>query len=89
MISKCQFCDYQKESNFDDSILKKIAEPNIPVEDYMLFMERLVDKFGIKDWTSIKIHMGIKHKGKTFKYISPILILSDSERELINGGDEK
>lgn len=82
MISKCQFCDYQRETPLNTNILYLMQD--VPGEDYMLWIERLLKDNGLRDYNSVKIHMGRMHKEQTYKYIQPYHILDDTERELIN-----
>lgn len=83
MVTKCRFCDFYRETKLSRKILNKLAEPDLPEEDYMLFMERLVKGSTLKDYTSVKIHMGMKHKEDTYKYISPITLLDPIELKII------
>lgn len=84
MITKCRFCNYQKEKDLSKDILKVLADKHLPHEDYMLWLERLVKTQGLEDYRSVKIHMGIKHKHVVYEGIVPELELSEREVELIN-----
>jgi hypothetical protein len=55
-----------------------------PAEDYLIWMQRLIADSGLSDYNSVKIHMGMKHKDETYKYISPVTILDDAERAYID-----
>lgn len=86
MITKCRFCDYSKETPLSLAILevmvKLLEEGNI--EDFNLWAKRAVKLSDIKDWDSVKIHMGMKHKGETYKGIWPNAEFSEEENEVIN-----
>jgi hypothetical protein len=85
MVTKCRFCNYSKETKLSRAILSVIADKELPEEDYMIWIERLIKHHGLKDYTSVKIHMGIKHKEDTYKYISPVLLYDAVEKKIING----
>lgn len=84
MIVKCQFCEYQREQKLSLDILRVLAEPDLPEEDYLLWMLRLVKHSGLTSYNSVKIHMGRKHQDKTFKYIQPAYELNTNEAKIIS-----
>lgn len=86
MITKCRFCDYSRETPLSIPILEQVmlAEKQNNYEDQVLWMERLFKTAGFKDYNSVKIHMGIKHKEDTYKYISPNNSFSKAEAAVIN-----
>ena len=85
MITKCRFCDYQKEESLSIPILKTLTDKELPEEDWILWVRRLVETNGYKSYNSVKIHIGMKHKEDTYKYISPVHIFSEAEKKIING----
>lgn len=84
MVTKCRFCSFSRETKLDRKILNKIADKETPEEDYYIWLERLLKKAGLKDYISVKIHMGMKHKEDTYKYISPINLLDPIEKKIID-----
>ena len=85
MITKCRFCDYQKATPLDLGILAKVSDINIPLEDYHLYMRELVSD--IRDYNSVKIHMGRMHKAQTYKYIMPESIFEPKEKEVMDSAE--
>lgn len=85
MILKCRFCEYSKQENLSHDILKILADPELPTEDYMLWMDRLMKTNGLSAYRSVKVHMGRMHKDDTYMYISPDMALSTGELAIING----
>lgn len=85
MIIKCPFCEYSKpDEPLNIDIIKILHEEDLPTEDYMLWIERLLKGHGIKSYNGVKIHIGRKHKELAYKYISPRYVLSKAEKEAIN-----
>jgi hypothetical protein len=83
MITKCCFCDYQKERKLSKPILEVMADPELPAEDYNIWMERLVRENSTENYSSVKIHMGMKHKDKTCKGIAPALLFDEEEQKKV------
>jgi hypothetical protein len=83
MITKCQFCDYYKDTPLSLIILEVASDPELPEEDKMLWIKRLAESSGTVDWNGVKIHMGKMHKDKTYFGIWPITIWSEEEVNLI------
>lgn len=84
MITKCRFCDYQKSTPLSIPILEIMVEEDLPMEDWLLWCRRMVETVGIKDYNSVKIHMGIKHKKDVYKYMSPDAEFEPFELVIIN-----
>jgi len=86
MITQCRFCDYQKSTDLSLNILKVLADKNLPKEDYLLWFDRLLKVGGTGDYNSVKIHMGMKHKKQTYKYINPHHFLTPAEATVLTTG---
>jgi hypothetical protein len=83
MITKCRFCEYHKETELSKPIIKVLFDTELPHEDWILWMQRLVQTHGTKDWNGVKIHMGRMHKDQTYYGIWPETELSNKEHQLI------
>lgn len=85
MIYKCRFCEFSKEEKLSHNILKVLSDKELPHEDYMLWLRRLIDNNkNFKNYNGVKIHMGMKHKKDTYKYISPEIQFDKAESKIIN-----
>jgi len=82
MITKCLFCSYNKSTPLSKPILNILLDKNTPEEDYNLWLKRMLKNHGYRDYLSVKIHMGMKHKKEVYKYIAPDIELEDWEKEL-------
>lgn len=72
MITKCNYCDYHRTTHAPKSLLQVSAnEFANETEDAYIWMNRLVKTIGIKDYASVKIHMGRMHKDKVKKNEMP------------------
>jgi pyruvate-formate lyase-activating enzyme len=72
MITKCNYCDYQRTTHAPISLLQVSANEFVnETEDAYIWMNRLVKTIGTKDYASVKIHMGRMHKDKVKKYEMP------------------
>ena len=80
MITKCRFCSYYKSTPVNLRALTKLLEPDLPEEDYMLFLDKIC-KPGMRDYLAVKIHMGKMHKGSTYAYLSPIHLFDEREQQ--------
>ena len=83
MITTCNYCDYKKETPFPENLLAVASDPTLPIEDQALWQRRLVQTVGTGDYNSVKIHMGIKHKGLVKKGEYPGGYFSPSEVAII------
>lgn len=83
MITKCRFCDYQKETPLPEAILTILASDDLASEDYVLWFQRLIAVHSTHDWNGVKVHMGRMHKGLTYYGIWPDMDYSDIERPLV------
>jgi hypothetical protein len=86
MITKCQFCNYQKETPLSLIILEVASDNTLPEEDKILWIQRLVKVSGNADWSGVKIHMGMKHKDETYSGIWPECQWSEEEINVIKSG---
>jgi len=83
MIVKCLFCEYQKEANLSENILKVLADKNLPNEDYSLWVQRLFRTSIFNVLNGVKIHMGRMHKDKTCFGIMPQFDLSVRDNDIL------
>lgn len=83
MITKCRFCDYERSTPFSLDILRVAISTDIE-EDMALWMKRLIKTHGIKDWASVKIHMGRMHKENAYAGMWPDCEFSPEEKAVIN-----
>ena len=67
MITKCNYCDYQRSTPAPENLLRVAYNEPENSEDKALWMERLIKTMGFADFHSVKIHMGRKHKGQFTK----------------------
>lgn len=84
MITKCNYCEYHKETDAPENLLRLSAKEDQPEEDKLLWIDRLVRTMGYKDFDSVKIHMGMKHKGQFSKGERPTTIWTARELEIIS-----
>lgn len=87
MKVKCPYCDYIKpDEPMSIPILKVLHTPDIALEDYMLWTERLVrdsfNKYGTKSYSGVKVHIGRMHKGE---YNVPTHELNKGELAVVKG----
>lgn len=80
MTMRCPYCEYEYVIMPPLSILAVLGDPELPQEDYMLWMERFIKSIGIKEYQGMLIHEGIKHKGEPKGYN---LLFTEEERKLI------
>lgn len=86
MITRCPYCWYAKPDRpLDEAILRRLAETDLPVEDYMLLIKQQVEKLSLKDYHGVQVHIGRMHKGKP---VAPGHELVPSEAAIINGTDK-
>lgn len=83
MITKCNYCDYQKSTPMPENLLKVAYTEPEDSEDRALWMERLVITMGFSDYHSVKIHMGRKHKALVQKNESPRGIFEEHEIKIM------
>ena len=82
MTFKCPYCSYTKPDRpLSRPILELMNKPDLPDEDYALWLERLIMTHGFTDYHGVKIHMGHIHKDMTYKYDSPEFIFNPIEEE--------
>lgn len=86
MKTICPYCWYQKPDRpLSDPILRVISEPDLPLEDYMLWVERQVKMFDLRDWHGVQVHIGRMHKGMP---VQPMHELNPHEAAIINRTDK-
>lgn len=84
MITKCNYCDYQKSTPAPENLLRvSYNEPE--GKEKAIWMERLIKTMGFSDYHSVKIHMGRKHKGLFKPGESPTGIWEQRELEIMKG----
>ena len=82
MVLKCPHCQFEKpDVPVGKNILKVLADPQLPLEDYLLWIERLVTMYGISAYQGVKIHIGIMHKNQGN---DPMFVLTEEESKIIN-----
>lgn len=88
MITRCRFCSFQKESPLSRDILELLVSDDLPPEDYLLWLKRLITQFGNQDYHSIQDHMEVRHPDFVYRGILPDNDYSDWEADymaVING----
>lgn len=86
MLTRCPYCWYAKpDSPLDETLLRRLTETDLPIEDYMLLIKQQVEKFDLKDYHGVQIHIGRMHKGRP---TAPVHELAPSEAAIINGTDK-
>ena len=89
MILKCQFCDFHRERPLNKELLAKLGEPDLPHEDYLLFVDRMMRESDSNAYWGVKVHMGRMHKADSYYGIVPEISMTDEEREIINQHEVK
>lgn len=80
MKMSCMYCDYGYAIAPSMSILEVLGDPELPTEDYMIWMERFIKTIGLTQYRGILVHCGMKHKGEPAGYT---IVFTDEERALI------
>ena len=84
MITKCRFCDYQSvDEPLSIPILEVLTEKDMPQEDYVLWMKRLLKGLSLKSYSGVKIHMGRMHKDEAYYMMSPDHIFNKAEKKAL------
>lgn len=81
MNIRCHYCEYQYAAIPPMAILQVMAAPDIPYEDYMLWMDRLMIYMGPRQFKAMAIHYDVKHK-----YLGGLfdIVLDDSEKQILH-----
>ena len=83
MITKCPYCDYSYPNQvIPMPMLLDASRPDLPQEDFMLYMERIIRYNGLNHYAGVKVHIGRKHKGE---YNVPLQEFTPREIAIING----
>lgn len=80
MIMRCHYCDFHYTLPMPRSILEVLGDPELPAEDWDLWMSRLVQTMGFKEYHGMKIHVGRKHPELPCLYETSY---TNTERELV------
>jgi hypothetical protein len=83
MITKCRFCEFRRETPLSVAMLELLQE-ELPEEDFLLWLERLVASTGNKDWDGVKVHMGRMHKADAYYGMWPDTFFSDDETIMVD-----
>lgn len=63
MTINCPYCVYCKNKPLPEFILTILSDPDLPSEDYILWMSRMMKQVGFNSYASVKVHIGRMHKG--------------------------
>lgn len=80
MKLNCLYCDYGYEVSAPQNIMRILSDPDLPIEDYMLWMDRFVKTIGFKEYNGMLIHTGMMHRGKPKGHN---IIFTEEERSII------
>lgn len=85
MVTRCPYCAYKyPDEPLSLDIIEVLSEPDLPIEDYILWMRRLFHNRTTKTYSGVKVHIGRKHKGE---FNSPTFEFSKKEIEIIESSD--
>lgn len=82
MVTKCPYCDFQyPDVRLSLDILRVLVDPELPLEDYIVWFERLMANQDLHDYRGVKVHIGRKHKGE---YNLPTNVFSEAEKDILS-----
>lgn len=84
MVFKCRVCDFRRETLLPYNITNMLATQDMPTEDFMLWLQRMIMETGTSGFNAVKIHMGRMHKDFVYYGIWPTMFYSESEKEVMD-----